>query len=358
MGEHGLTPHRYKWYLQVIAIRIIVTRKSAHNPFYSQILYFFQVLCYSKFAYSKIRNDEWNEVAFFLNQSPETTPIKIFDVNWRWRHESSFSSRYINDLYGHITLPPILDMISYNEENFRWSGFIGNSEQNKVNRLLRDQIVTRLLSNLEDEENLMVDNERQLQNGILAEFDHSNLSEPRVQMDRLGKHFGTLREIPNPNNLIDVEVSLQASCETLTKFLGQKGDKMPRTTSYRGEDPEFFPYFWASIFKSNCDEEASLNLNRTGGDPRVVTPIQRYPDDSLIDETVDPPQCYAASLFPKDSKLHSIPLYAQSHGVCLGRNRTAALVSRVEYCQKVPAAPQGQRSCLTEGLPPCHECAR
>ena len=109
----------------------------------------------------------------------------------------------------------------------------------------------------------------------------------------------------------------------------------------------------------NCDEESTLNINRSNG-YRQVAPIYHFPDDALIDKGSDPPQTYAASLYTKDMKMASISLQAESYGLALGKNRTAALVSRQDYCQKVPSTSQqlGQRSCQTEGLPPCNKCLR
>ena len=109
----------------------------------------------------------------------------------------------------------------------------------------------------------------------------------------------------------------------------------------------------------NCDEESSLSINRSNG-YRQVAPIYHFPDDALIDKGVDPPQTFASSLYTKDMKMASISLQAESYGLALGKNRTAALVSRQDYCQKVPSTSQqhGQRSCQTEGMSLCNKCLR
>ena len=276
-------------------------------------------------------------------------------MNWRWRHETPTTNRSVNDRYGLIFLPPMEEMLSFNDLNFRWSPFIGESDENKANRLLRDKIVTRFLENMENEQGLLLDDERQFENGILAEFEGGN--DERLRVGRLSPHFSTLREPTNPNALNDVEISLEASHKTKSKFYAKRSEKQPRNTSWRGESREFFPYFWSSVFTGNCDEESSLNINLSSGH-RQVLPVQRFPSESIIDEVADQPQCVAMPLYPKDDKLASISLLARSYGLCLGRNRTAALVSRTEYCQKVPAELKTRRSCLSEGLDPCHECLK
>ena len=311
-----------------------------------------QVLEYSKWVYHQIREGDWDETAFF---TPLEHPPKIWDVNWRWRHETPTTNRSVNERYGIIYLPPMEDILTSNELHFNWTPFMGDSEEHKANRLLRDKIVSRLLENLENEQGLMLDDERQLENGILGEYEGGN--DERLRLGRLAPHYSTLREISNPNALNDVEISLEASRETQTKFYAKKGEKQPRHTSWKGESREFFPYFWSTIFSGNCNEESSLNINLSSGH-RQVLPIQRFPSETIIDNVADQPQCTAVPLYPKDDKLASISLLARSYGLCLGKNRTAALVSRTEYCQKVPAELRTRRTCISEGLSPCHECLR
>ena len=312
-----------------------------------------QTLCYSKFIFNQIKEEGWDESEFFR---PLSRGYKIYDTHWVWRHRTDTTDGTIMSRHSHIYLPPIIDVIRYNEENFRWSHFVGESEEHRANRLLRDKIVSRLLECLDNEVPLMCDSEVQLERAIEAEFSSEEAGD-RMRFGRLTPHTGTLREVSVPNQLNDIEVSLEASHDTQTKFYAKRSEKQPRQTSWKGESREFFPYFWSSVFEGNCNDEAALNVNLTSGH-RQVPPIQRYLNDVLIDADVDPPDCYAASLYPKDDKLASISLYARSFGLCLGRNRTAALVSRTEYCQKIPAAPQGRRSCITEDLPLCPECLR
>ena len=201
----------------------------------------------------------------------------------------------------------------------------------------------------------MVDDELQLENGIHEEYDANNNNSQRI--GRLTQHYGTLRENSVANQLHDLELTLEASTETQSKFYSKRGGKQPRITSWRGESREFFPYFWSSVFEGNCDSEASLSVNLASGH-RQVPPIQSYPNDKLIDSEADMSHCYAEALYPKEEKLASNSLYNQSFALCLGKNRTATLVSRTEFCQKVPATPQGRRSCITEGLAQCPECLR
>ena len=310
-----------------------------------------QVLEYSKYVFQLISEGVWDEREFFQSFSHG---MKIYDPNWRWRHETDNTNQAVNSRHHFFLLPRIVDLLRYNEDNFRWGPFIGESETNKANRLLRDKIVSRLIDNIQNEVPLMYESEDQLENGIEAEFDGFVAG---AEFGRLSQHYGTLRAIPAANQLHDLEISLQASHETEAKFYSKRSEKQPRQTSWKGESSEFFPYFWSSIFEGNCNNESVLSMNLTSGH-RLVPPIQRYMSDALINNDVDPPHCYAAALYPKDDKLASISLHAQSFALCLGKNRTAALVSRTEYCQKIPAAPQGRRSCVTEGLPPCPECLR
>ena len=311
-----------------------------------------QVLEYSKWVYQQIREGDWDEHSFFL---PIEHPPKIWNWNWRWRHETPTTNKSVSDRYGLVYLPPMEEILSSNDTNFRWAAFLGDSEESKANRLLRDKIVSRFLDNLENEQGLMCDDERQFENGVLAEYEGAH--DERLRLGRLSPHFSSLREITNPNALNDVEISLEASHETQSKFYAKRGEKQPRQTSWKGESREIFPYFWSTIFTGNCDSEASLNINLSSGH-RQVLPIQRFPSETIIDDVSDQPQCIAVPLYPKDEKLASISLLARSYGLCLGRNRTAALVSRNEYCQKVPAELKTRRSCLSEGLSPCHECLR
>ena len=312
-----------------------------------------QILEYSKFVFLLIKEGDLDHDEFF---QPLSRGMKIFDTNWRWRHRTDNTNEALNARHGIFLLPSMTYMLHYNEDNFRWASLVGDSEESKANRLLRDKIVTRLLDNIENEVPLMYDDEGQLENGIEAEFDGQVAGE-RMQFGRLSQHFGKLRSVSVPNFLNDVEISLEASCETKTKYFAKRSEKQPRQTSWKGDSSEFFPYFWSTIFDGNCNDEAVLNVNLASGH-RVVPQIQRFLSDTLIDDNTDPPHCYAEAVYPKDEKLASISLYAESHGVCLGKNRTAALVSRTEYCQKIPAAPQGRRSCVTEGLPRCPECLR
>lgn len=312
-----------------------------------------QVLEYSKYVFQQITDGVWNEEEFFQNSSGR---MKIFDPNWRWRHRTDNTDRALNSRHHFYLLPPMIDLLQYNEENFRWGPLIGESDLNKTNRLLRDKIVSRLIDNVQNEVPLMYDSEDQLENGIEAELDGIVVGE-RMDFGRLSQHYGTLRAVSAPNQLHDLEMSLQASHETEAKFYSKRSEKQPRQTSWKGESSEFFPYFWSSIFEGNCNDEAVLSMNLTSGN-RLVPPIQAYLNDSLIENDVDPIHTYAAALYPKDEKLASISLHAQSFALCLGKNRTATLVSRTEYCQKIPTAPHGRRSCVTEGLPPCPECLR
>ena len=310
-----------------------------------------QTLAYGKYFYKKLKDGFITEQAFF---SPDSR-LRIFDINWRLRHKTENTNTALNLRYNLDLLPPMVDLLSFNEDNFRWSDFLGLSEQSKANRLLRDRIVARFLSDIEGEISLIIDDELQLENGIHTEYAAEN--NERTRFGRLSQNLGKLRENSVPNQLHDLELTLEASHATQTKFYAKRGEKQPRQTSWLGQSREFFPYFWSSVFEGNCDDEATLCLNLASGH-RQVPAIQSYPSDKLIDNASDQPNCYAASLYPKEEKLASTSLFAHSHALCLGKNRTAALVSQTEYCQKVPALPQGRRSCVTEDLPRCPECLR
>lgn len=310
-----------------------------------------QTIEYSKFFFKQIKDGLIDEQTFF---SPDSR-VKIFDINWRLRHETENTNKALNLRYNLSLLPSMVNLLSFNEDNFRWSDLVGETEENTANRLLRDKIVARFLSDIEEEIPYMIDNELQLENGLPAE--HGGEDNERTRLNRLSQSFATLRENSVANQLHDLELTLEASNATQTKFYAKRGEKQPRITSWRGESREFFPYFWSSVFEGNCDSEASLSLNLASG-YRQVPPIQSFPCDTLIDNEADLPHCYAAPLYAKEEKLASTSLYAQSHGICLGKNRTTALVSRTEYCQKIPASSQGRRSCVTENLPRCPECLR
>ena len=199
-----------------------------------------QVLCYSQFAYMKIRNSEWTEPEFFA-----TPAVKIFDINWRWRHHSAKSARSAGR-FGHLTLPPMSEMLAQIEVDFSWQPFLGNDPENEANRQLRDKIVARLLQNLEQEQSIIVDNEEQLEAAISSEFGGV---EQESYFSQLATSTASLRAPTCPNNLVDLEFSLQASRETEAKYLEKRTQQMSKRTAYKGESRENFPYFWSSIFK-------------------------------------------------------------------------------------------------------------
>ena len=161
------------------------------------------------------------------------------------------------------------------------------------------------------------------------------------------------------NNLVDLEFSLEVNRETEAKYLEKHGENMSKRTAYRGESRENFPYFWSSVFKGNCNEESSLCLNRSNGH-RQISPICHFLDEALIDPVPDAPSTYAAELYPKDMKMASLSLQSESYALALGKCKTAALVSRQDYCQKVPATQQQgfNRTCRLEGMSPCYKCER
>ena len=317
-----------------------------------------QILSYSQYLFLKLKNGEWRSDEFFATPGP----VRIYDRNWAWRHHSTMSARSAGR-FGHVTLPPFMQMMRDVEANFSWQPFLGSAPENEANRQLRDRIVTRLLQNIESEIPVVVDNEQQLEYAIQSEFGGPEHESYYSQLDDSN---ALLRAPSCPTNLVDLEFSLQASRDTEAKYLEKRGENMVKRTAYRGESRENFPYFWSTVFKNNCNEESSLNINLSSG-TRQVSPICHYLDEALIDPASDTPETYAAPLYPKDMKMASLSLQAVSYGLALGKNRTAALVSRQEYCQKVPLTtpqqphpyqPPGPRSCQSEGMLPCYKCSR
>lgn len=106
-----------------------------------------QTLEYSKYIFKQMHDGELDQERWFL---PLST-IKIYDVNWTWRHETENTNRTLNARHNFFLLPPMLDLLMFNENNFRWSLFLGEEEEAKANRLLRDRIVSRLYDNIENE---------------------------------------------------------------------------------------------------------------------------------------------------------------------------------------------------------------
>lgn len=248
-----------------------------------------------------------------------------------------------------------MQMLREIESDFSWQHFTGSSPEHERNRQLRDKIVARLLADVDAQLPIIVDNETQLEAAIQSHFGGPEFES---YYSELAYSNAVLRNPTPPNNLNDLEISLCVNRETEAKYLEKHGENMSKRTAYRGESREDFPYFWSSVFKGNCDVESSLCLNRSDGH-RQISPIYHYVDEALIDPITDPPSTFAAELYPKDMRMASLSLQAESYGLALGKCKTAALVSRQDYCQKVPSTDQlPQRACRSEGMTPCYKCER
>ena len=304
-----------------------------------------QTTAVTRYIYSTIKNDDWNSQIFFA----PSVYRKIFDINFSLRHSNN--PRRLAQRYGHLVLPVIPELLHRVERTHEPRDFWGNSERNLANCMLRDSITAKILSNTLNEIPIMLDSEEQLDQQIASLFGAPS----RVRMD-LPEHNGKRRAPTAPNSLIDLELSLSPSMDTVAKYEEKRMKSMCPTTAYRGET-DTWPYFWNSVFPLACEDEAKLNLEKVTGS-RQVPSLFDYPDNSFILETTDQSQIIASPVFFKDPKYISTCLFAKSYAISLAKDKTARLVSRQDLCQSIPIQDSGFKSCITENLELCGECAR
>ena len=303
-----------------------------------------QTTAVTRYIYSKIKNNEWNSDLFFA------PPVyrKIYDINFSLRHSNN--PRRLAQRYGHLVLPMIPELLTRVDRTHEPRDFWGDSERSLNNCMLRDSITAKVLSNALNEVPIILDSEEQLDQQISSVF-----GAHRGSLD-LPEHNGTRRAPTAPNSLIDLELSLSPSIDTVAKYEEKRMKSMSPTTAYRGEK-DSWPYFWNSSFPLACEDEAKLNLEKVTGN-RQIPSLFDYPDNSFITEATDQSQVVASPVFFKDPKYTSSCLYAKSYAISLAKNKTARLVSRQNLCQSVPIQDSEYKSCVTENLELCGECAR
>ena len=185
-----------------------------------------QVTAISQYAYLMSKNEAaWSQQELVF-QSP--VPMKIYDPNFRWRHS------YVSSQAGVSILPPMSTILGkIARELDSHEEFFGDSPEKIGNRRLLEDIRAKIIWDCKKERKIPLDSDIMAETFRQQEFEFTNETRERAQVFDLLNTQGSQETInrapPSVNSLVDIELSLHPSKDTLAKFYEKRGADDSRT---------------------------------------------------------------------------------------------------------------------------------